>query len=307
MSTWGCVGGTRRTYRLLIGETADSVAASSGMAVTFHGVRGSTPCHGDEIARYGGNTSCVSVEIPGHDPFLFDLGTGLRYFGLALSEGEPFRGTCLLTHLHWDHIQGLPFFKPVLHEGADVSIYAPWQVGDLSVEEIFADTIKPPLFPIHFSMFPGAVRFHEIGDHEFSIGDVRLMSRLVPHVGNTVGYRVTWNGRSVAYISDHQMPADGSFSATDGVLDLCRDVDLLIHDSQYTPDEFKQKSDWGHCTPEFAVWLAGEAGVKRLALFHHDPAHDDDMLDDLIGQAIECGRSLGVEVFAARERQTTFV
>ena len=208
------------------------------MAVKFHGVRGSTPCHGDEIAKYGGNTSCVSVEIPDHDPILFDLGTGLRYFGLALPPGNPFKGTCLLTHLHWDHIQGLPFFKPVLHQGADVSIYAPWQIGDLSVEEIFADTIKPPLFPIHFSMFPGDVRFHEIGDHEFSIGDVQLMSRLIPHVGNTVGYRLTWNGRSVAYLSDHQMPADGSFAVTEGVLDLCRDVDLLIHDAQYTPEEY---------------------------------------------------------------------
>ena len=273
----------------------------------FHGVRGSTPCHGDEIVRYGGNTSCVSVEIPGHDPILFDLGTGLRYFGLALPPGDPFKGTFLLTHLHWDHIQGLPFFKPVLHKGADVSIYAPWQIGDLSVEEIFADTIKPPLFPIHFSMFPGDVRFQEVGDHEFSIGDIELMARLIPHVGNTVGYRLSWNGRSVAYLSDHQMPEDGSFSVTDGVLDLCRDVDLLIHDAQYTPDEFKQKSDWGHCTPEFAVWVAGQAGAKKLALFHHDPAHDDDMLDDLVGQATERGRESGVEVFAAREREIVVV
>jgi phosphoribosyl 1,2-cyclic phosphodiesterase len=277
------------------------------MTVTFHGVRGSTPCHGEEIARYGGNTSCVSLAIPGQDPVLFDLGTGLRYFGQTLPEDDPFRGTCLLSHLHWDHIQGLPFFKPFLRPGANVTIYAPSQPGDITVEEVFADTIKPPLFPIHFSMFPGMVDLHEIADDEFVVGDAKVMSRLIPHVGHTVGYRVEWNGRSVVYISDHQMPVDGSHSAWPGVLELCDGADLLIHDAQYTPDEFATKRDWGHCTPEYAVWLAAQAGVARLALFHHDPAHDDEELDGILGAAIECAAKLGVEAFGARERTTVDV
>ena len=277
------------------------------MAVTFHGVRGSTPCHGDEIARYGGNTSCVSLAIPGQDPVLFDLGTGLRYFGQSLPDDRPFRGTCLLSHLHWDHIQGLPFFKPFLRPGANVTLYAPNQPGDITVEEVFADTIKPPLFPIHFSMFPGMVDLHEIGDDEFVVGDAKVMSRLIPHVGHTVGYRVEWNGRSVVYMSDHQMPVDGSHSAWPGVLELCQGADLLIHDAQYTPDEFATKRDWGHCTPEYAVWLAAQAGVSRLALFHHDPAHEDDELDGILGAAIECAAKLGVEAFGARERTTVDV
>jgi phosphoribosyl 1,2-cyclic phosphodiesterase len=277
------------------------------MEVTFHGVRGSTPCHGDEIARYGGNTSCVSLDIPGHDPFLFDLGTGLRYFGLTQPADEPFRGTCLLSHLHWDHIQGLPFFKPFLRPGSNVSLYAPAQVGDLTVAEVFADTIKPPLFPIHFSMFPGMVDIHEVADDDFTIGDVRVLTRLVPHVGHTVGYRVEWGGRSVVYVSDHQMPTDGSFSAWPGVLELCDGADLLIHDAQYTPEEFAEKRDWGHCTPEYAVWLAGTAKVERLALFHHDPAHDDDELDAILAPVIECAAKLGVEAFGARERMTVTI
>ncbi|MGE5211693.1 MAG: MBL fold metallo-hydrolase [Acidobacteriota bacterium] len=276
--------------------------------MTFHGVRGSTPCHGDEIARYGGNTSCVSLAIPGHDPILFDLGTGLRYFGLTQPVDQPVRGTCLLSHLHWDHIQGLPFFKPFLRPGAHVSMYAPVQPGDLTVEGVFADTIRPPLFPIHFSMFPGMVDIHEVGDSEFSLGDdVHVRSRLIPHVGHTVGYRVEWNGRSVVYMSDHQMPTDGSHSAWPGALELCDGADLLIHDSQYTPEEFAEKRDWGHCTPEYAVWLAGQAGVKHLALFHHDPAHDDDELDAILGPVIECASNLGVTAFAARERTTVAV
>jgi len=272
------------------------------VVVTFHGVRGSTPCHGDEIIRYGGNTSCVSVDVPGHDPFLFDLGTGLRYFGASRPTDEPFSGTCLLSHLHWDHIQGLPFFKPILRDGADVAIYAPVQLDGHTVEGVFADTIKPPLFPIHFSMFPGMVEFHEVADQEFHVGDVHVMSRLIPHVGNTVGYRIEWGGRSVAYVSDHQMPHDGTFAATPGVFDLCHGVDLLIHDAQYTPEEFTTKRDWGHCTPEFALWLAEKAEVKRLALFHHDPAHDDDTLDEILAPVIACGRAAGIDVFAARER-----
>jgi phosphoribosyl 1,2-cyclic phosphodiesterase len=277
------------------------------MTATFHGVRGSTPCCSDEITRYGGNTSCVALDIPGHDPVLFDLGTGLRYFGQAHPADEPFRGTCLVSHLHWDHIQGLPFFKPLLREGADVKIYAPVQDDAASVEEVFAETIKPPLFPIHFSMFPGMVEFHEVGDGEFTLGDITVTTRFIPHVGSTVGYRVEWNGQSVVYMSDHQMPEDGSHTAWPGVFDLCSGADLLIHDAQYTPQEFQQKSTWGHCTPEYAVWLAAEAGVKRLALFHHDPAHDDDQLDEMLGDAIECASRLGVDAFAARERTTVTV
>jgi phosphoribosyl 1,2-cyclic phosphodiesterase len=278
------------------------------MVLTFHGVRGSTPCHGHEIARYGGNTSCVSIAIPGHDPILFDLGTGLRYFGLTQPVDQPFRGTCLLSHLHWDHIQGLPFFKPFLRPGAQVSLYAPVQPGDLTVAEVFADTIRPPLFPIHFSMFPGMVDIHEVGDDDFTLdSDVKVLARLIPHVGHTVGYRVEWNGRSVVYMSDHQMPMDGSHSAWPGALELCDGADLLIHDAQYTPEEFAEKRDWGHCTPDYAVWLASQAGVKRLALFHHDPAHGDDELDAILEPVIECASNLGVTAFAARERTTVDV
>ncbi len=272
------------------------------MRVTFHGVRGSTPCHGQEIVRYGGNTSCVAINVPGHRPIIFDLGTGLRYFGQQCSLDQPFAATCLLSHLHWDHIQGLPFFKPLLRDGSDICIYAPVQEGDLTVEDVFADTIKPPLFPIHFSMLPGMIQFNEVWNDEFMLGDdIEVMSRSIPHVGNTLGYRVTWNGTTVTYISDHQMPTDGTFAATPGALDLCRNADVLIHDAQYTPSEFREKSNWGHCTIEYAVWLAAETGVKQLVLFHHDPAHNDDMLDILAAAATDCGVKMGVDVIAARE------
>lgn len=280
---------------------------SCGVSVTFHGVRGSTPCHGPEIMKYGGNTSCVSVDIPGADPILFDLGTGLRYFGATQPADRPFDGTCLLSHLHWDHIQGVPFFAPLLRDGSRIAVYAPRQDDGKSVADVFAETIRPPLFPVELGMLPGDIRFHDVLDDEFALGvdeSIRVVSRQIPHVGPTVGYRVEWNGVSVVYVSDHQMPVDGSMSATESALELCDDADLLIHDAQYTPDEFAKKRDWGHCTVDYAVWLAAESGAKRLALFHHDPSHDDDRLDELATDAVELGALSGVEVVCSREGQT---
>lgn len=280
------------------------LTVGDGFTVTFHGVRGSTPCHGENVVRYGGNTSCVSVAIPGQEPLLFDLGTGLRYFGHTFGHDHIFRGTCLLTHLHWDHIQGLPFFTPLLRDGSEIDIYAPTQVGPSTTDQIFFESIRPPLFPIPLDDIPASIRFRDVLDSDFSIGDVDVMARVIPHAGTTLGYRVTWNGRSVAYLSDHQMPVDGSFAATAGALELCRGADLVIHDAQYTPAEFAERRTWGHCTLDYAVWLAAEAGASALALFHHDPTHHDDVLDLLTTTAIACGRAQNVKVFAAREGLT---
>jgi phosphoribosyl 1,2-cyclic phosphodiesterase len=267
--------------------------------ITFHGVRGSTPCHGEATARYGGNTSCVSVAVPGADPLLFDLGTGLRYFGLGVPGDVLFRGTCLLTHLHWDHVQGLPFFTPLLRHGAHLDVYAPVQEDGSSPAGALHASINPPLFPIGLQALPGNIDVHGVGDADWAIGDVEVRSRLIPHVGNTLGYRVSWGGASVAYLSDHQQPSVHDYSMSDGARDLCDGVDVLIHDAQYTYEEFLTKSDWGHCTIEYALWLAQECGVKTLVLYHHDPMHDDDIVDELTAR---CRANAGdVQVVAARE------
>ena len=274
------------------------------MQVTFFGVRGSTPCNGDDIARYGGNTSCVAIRVPGEPPLFFDLGTGARYFGSTLPQDGTFRGTCLLSHLHWDHTQGLPFFSPLLHEGSELDVYAPEQEDGRTVASVVGAVIRPPLFPVTIDQLPGMVRFHDVGDDEFSIGSVKVMSRFVPHVGPTLGYRIEWGGRSIAYLSDHQQPYDGSYSVSDGARELVEGVDLLIHDSQYTVSEFEQKSTWGHCTIDYAMWLAQHCGVGRLALFHHDPSRTDLALDEVQRCAVAAGGKLGLEVFAAAEGLT---
>ena len=209
------------------------------LEVTFYGVRGSTPCASTAHQRYGGNTACVALEVRGEEPIVLDLGTGLRYWGDALDERAkvPFAGHALVTHLHWDHVQGLPFFMPINRRGSRLSIYGPPHDG-LSIGDAFAKFMRPPYFPIHCKDLTGEVRFRDVLDESFAIGSATVTARTVPHVGTTNGYRVDWAGASVAYISDHQQPADDGVVAPE-VLELCRGVDLLIHEC-YFPDGYEE-------------------------------------------------------------------
>jgi phosphoribosyl 1,2-cyclic phosphodiesterase len=270
--------------------------------VKFFGVRGSTPCPADRNQRYGGNTSCVALESPGVDPIVLDLGTGLRYWGETLPLDGSFSGSALVTHLHWDHVQGLPFFVPVLRDGARLQVFGAAPDGR-RLEDCFRTFMSPPFFPISIDDLPGEISFTDVFNEDFVVGDAKVMVRRVPHVGLTCGYRIEMGGATVAYISDHQMPADGQSIAPE-VLELASGADLLIHDAQYTPAEFAKKATWGHCTVDYAVHVAASAGVKRLALFHHDPEHDDVTIDGLLAGAIDLtGDRIG-EVFAASEGLT---
>jgi len=270
--------------------------------VTFWGVRGSTPCPCDANKRYGGNTACVSVEAPGQDPILFDLGTGLRFFGESLPADEVFHGISLVTHLHWDHVQGLPFFTPINRPGAHLTICGRHDEGTLA--EAFEDFMRPPYFPVRPGDLCGEITFRDTDDESFKFGRARITAANVPHTGATNGYRVELDGFTIAYISDHQQPTD-SEAIEPSVLALCDGADLVIHDAQYEPHEFAVKSDWGHCTVEYAVRVAAEAGAKRLALFHHDPSHGDEIIDRLLLEAKAFAEGTSVtEVIAAAEGTT---
>ena len=272
------------------------------MKVTFYGVRGSTPCHGPDTAKYGGNTSCVSVEVEGQRPILLDLGTGLRYFGqhYTASTAAPLDAVALVTHLHWDHIQGFPFFGPILQAGARLELFGPQQEDGTSFMHSVSNAIRQPTFPVELHDLRGKFEFHDVADNDFMIDGFSVKSRLVPHIGPTVGYRIEFGGKSVAYISDHQQPYDGSFVLPEGVRELAQDVDLLIHDSQYTLPEFELKKTWGHCTAEFAVGIGVACNARRVALYHHDPDRTDSELDAVKS----CGATGNTEVFVAREGAT---
>lgn len=269
------------------------------MDLTFFGVRGSCPCPSPANVRYGGNTACVSLTVPGEDPIVFDLGTGLRSFGDTQPMDGSFSGTALVTHIHWDHVQGLPFFPPADRAGASFRIYGPQQ-DDGTLRELFDDFMRPPYFPVTIAQLRGDYSFNEVLKDDLRIGRASVMVRPVPHVGPTVGYRVESDGRTVTYISDHQAPLDLT-SISETVLELCADADVLIHDAQYTLAEFAEKSHWGHCTIDYAIRVAREAGVKKLVLFHHDPSHGDDRMDEIFECALAMAGTGGPEVVAAYE------
>jgi ribonuclease BN (tRNA processing enzyme) len=248
------------------------------------------------------------VEIEGDEPLILDLGTGLRALGDALlvearAIGTPLHATALLTHLHFDHILGLPFFGPLQDPGARLTLHGPAQSKG-SLKEALNAAVQPPTFPIHMDEFRGELLAIDTRDEDFSIGTAKVMARLIPHSGATLGYRIEAEGRTMAYLPDHQAPLDRR-TISEAVLELCHDVDLLVHDGQYTEDEFSTKAEWGHSTAAFAVHVAAEAQAKKLLLTHHDPSHNDRDLDRILTQARRLPEAKGIDdVSSAHEGQS---
>ncbi len=269
------------------------------------GVRGSTPAPGPDFVRYGGNTSCVAIARDGADPaLLLDAGTGLARVTRLLG-GRPFEGTILLGHLHWDHTQGLPFFRSGDQDDAVVRLLLPDQEGG-PAEELLARAMSPPHFPIRPSELRGTWSFDHLqeGDHE--IEGFTVHAREIPHKGGrTFGYRVSDGEHTVAYLSDHSPGSMGDGPAGFGpyheaALALTKDADVLIHDAQYTAEEYPGRRTFGHSAVDYAVGLGEAAGVGRVVLFHHDPRRTDGELD-LIASS---WTSSSVDVTVAREEQT---
>lgn len=272
------------------------------MRVHFLGVRGSTPAPGAAFVRYGGHTSCVAVEhADGSVRLVLDAGTGLTNLSDLLDE-RPFRGTLLLGHLHWDHTHGLPFCRAVDHPEAALTLLAPSHDGR-SVEQLLADAMSPPNFPIRPDELRGRWSFGIVSEGRHQVEDFEIDAREIPHKGGrTFGYRISDGRHAVAYLSDHMPSAlgpgpDGWGEYHPAALALADGVDLLIHDAQYLAEELAERGHFGHAAAEYAVALGERAGATRVAMFHHDPARTDDEVDAAAARF----EAAGIAVTAAAE------
>lgn len=250
------------------------------MRLRFCGVRGSTPATGADFDRVGGNTSCIAV-YPNGSPVptvVLDAGTGLR-FVTDLIDGGPFVGTILLSHLHWDHVQGIPFFRAGDRPDSSVRVKMP-DNGAPGLDTM-AQVMTPPHFPIRPDELQGAWRFDAIGEGSFEAEGVQVLAREVPHKGGrTYGYRLTTEAGSVAYIPDHRPATSGPGAAAAEA--LAADVDVLIHNAQFTEQERAIAELYGHSTVDEALDLAARCRVRELHLFHHSPTRTDQLIDGIV-------------------------
>jgi phosphoribosyl 1,2-cyclic phosphodiesterase len=278
--------------------------------VTFWGTRGSIPTPGAQTARYGGNTPCVAVEGAGGQLVILDAGTGIRALGLHLVEKQngAVKVEILLSHAHWDHIQGLPHFKPFFAPGNTVRIWGSRQ-GTTSLEAILRQQMDPAVFPVPLDALSAQLTVQQVDTPEFSIGEFRVRTMKLRHPGTTLGFRLTpaKGGPSLGYVTDNELGPGGHYDVPASwrrdFVGFLQGVDLLIHDAMYTPAELEQHRGWGHSTYEEAVTLAQEAGAKRLVIFHHEPEHGDEMMDGLLKAARAYAQKGGrpLEVLAAEE------
>ena len=259
------------------------------MKVKLWGTRGSLASPGADTVRYGGNTSCVSIEGSDGTWLVLDAGTGIRSLGRSLPSDLK-RVDILLTHLHMDHLQGLPFFAPLRNPNVETHVWGPASTM-LSLKARLQRYVSPPLFPVSVRDLSPVLQFHELYFDMFEIGEFCIVSQLVIHPNPTVGYRILHKDKVVTYLPDHEpMLGARTFPRspewTSGY-DLAKGVDLLIHDSQYTPDEYQSRVGFGHSNMVQAFEFAALANVKSFVPFHHDPAHSDDQLDQMITDAMQ--------------------
>jgi phosphoribosyl 1,2-cyclic phosphodiesterase len=251
------------------------------MKVTLWGTRGSQAAPGPDTVRYGGNTSCVEIEVDAESRVVLDAGTGLRRLGTSLPAAVR-RVDVLLTHLHMDHIQGLGFFGPLFRPDFEVHLWGPGS-ATAELRQRLTRYMSPPLFPVRLSQLPCDLHVHDLREGRVEVHGLLVRTALVCHPGPTVGYRLETANASLAYLPDHEpVLACEAFAKSPqwcSGFDIAHDVDVLIHDAQYDDSEYRQRIGWGHSTLRHAVEFAQLANVKQLMPFHYDPSHDDDMLD----------------------------
>jgi phosphoribosyl 1,2-cyclic phosphodiesterase len=294
----------------------------SSTRLKIWGVRGSIPVPGLATVRYGGNTSCIEIRADG-ELIVLDAGSGIRGLGLALENefgSRPINLSLLITHVHWDHIQGFPFFVPAYNDKNQIQILGYDGAGS-ALREILKGQMATPFFPVALYDLPGKINIQKLESMDFKIGNVRVRSRFVNHPGVCVGYRILTSKGSIAYLPDHEpyeafklhsakshllSPEQTQKRAREDRAELVKFLqgsDILILDTQYTDEEYQAHIGWGHGSLSTAISLALDASVRKLILFHHDPTHDDEMIDKMLQTArkLAAKSESYLEVEAARE------
>ncbi len=288
------------------------------MRIRFWGTRGSIATPGPGTNHFGGNTSCVEVTTANGELLILDCGTGAARLGAELmAQGKKaLHSNILLGHTHWDHIQGFPFFSPAFVKGNSAAIYAPEGSGG-SLHHVLAGQMEFTYFPIELDQLPAAITYHDLTEGIHTIGGVRVAAQFLNHPAMTLGYRIEADGVTMVYLVDHEPFSDELWRAgaeqghIESILHegdrrhakFMADADLVIHDAQYTPEEYVAKKTWGHSTYDYVVQIAAAAGVQRVALTHHDPGHDDNFVADIEHKArtLALQYGAGLDVFCAYE------
>lgn len=289
------------------------------LRVQFWGTRGSIPSPGAQTVRYGGNTPCVELRTPDGWLIILDAGTGLRELGRSLlsrANGAPIKGDIFLTHAHWDHIQGIPFFGPIFQRGNHFTIWGSHSL-ETNIDRVVRDQMNPVVFPVTFEELDATIDFSAISDqkHELRPG-FEVSAFPVRHPGGALGYRfseTSADARPLVYVSDNELGSGGKYETPVGwrskLVEWVSGAKVLIHDATYTAEEYDHHRGWGHSTYDEAIALAVEAGVEQLVLFHHKPERTDEELDTRIKMCRELVKERGasLEIEAAAEGMTLTV